>query len=175
MKTANLELLPWTPGHLRALVEGADVFEKMSGLKIAGGIHEMMTSGDVSADFLAMLKGASAADPWTFGFLVLHVADRLVIGSGGFKGPPGTEGVVEIAYGIAPDYRGRGFATEVARALTEHALGDARVRTIRAHTLPEPNASTRVLAKCGFHFTGEVHDPEDGAVWRWEYDPHSLP
>ena len=169
MKTANLELLPWTPAHLRALVEGADVFEKMSGLKIAGGIHEMMTSGDVSADFLAMLKCASAADPWKFGFLVLHIADRLVIGSGGFKGPPGADGLVEIAYGIAPDWRGRGFATEVARALTAHALDDGRVRVVCAHTLPEANASTRVLAKSGFRFVGETNDPEDGVVWRWEH------
>jgi RimJ/RimL family protein N-acetyltransferase len=44
-------------------------------------------------------------------------------------------------------------------------------RTIRAHTMPEQNASTRVLEKCGFRWLGEVVDPEDGAVWRWEYCP----
>jgi RimJ/RimL family protein N-acetyltransferase len=26
----------------------------------------------------------------------------------------------------------------------------------------------RVLAKCGFQHIGEVIDPEDGLVWRWE-------
>ena len=174
MKTANLELLPWTPAHLLALIESAEAFEKSSGFKIAAGIHEMFTSGDVSPEFFAMLKSTpavDAADPWTFGFFVLHAADRLVIGSGGFKGPPDAEGIVEIAYGIAPDYRGRGFATEVARALTAFVLEDARVRTIRAHTLPEPNASTRVLAKCGFRKIGEVTDPDDGPVWRWEFQP----
>jgi RimJ/RimL family protein N-acetyltransferase len=30
------------------------------------------------------------------------------------------------------------------------------------------NASARVLAKCGFRRVGEVIDPEDGLVWRWE-------
>ena len=169
MKTANLELLPQTPGHQLALLESVESFEKNSGFKIAAGIREMMTSGDVPSEYFAMLKSATDADPWTFGFAVLHTADRLVIGCGGFKGPPNADGVVEIAYGIAPGYRGRGFATEVARALTEYALGDTRVRTICAHTLPEPNASTRVLAKNGFHFTGEVNDPEDGPVWRWQY------
>jgi ribosomal-protein-alanine N-acetyltransferase len=45
---------------------------------------------------------------------------------------------------------------------------------VRAHTLPNPNASTRVLTKCGFHRVGEVIDPEDGLVWRWERnDPAS--
>ena len=170
MKTANLELLPHTPAYLLALLESTEAFEKSSGFQIAAGIREMYTSGDVSAEFFEMLKGSPAPDPWTFGFLVLHIVDRLVIGSGGFKGPPGTDGVVEIAYGIAPDYRGRGFATEVAQALVAYALGDGRVRVICAHTLPEANASTRVLAKCGFRFVGEVTDPEDGLVWRWDYD-----
>ena len=175
MKTANLELLPQTPGHLRALLEGVENFEKSSGFKIAAGIREMMTSDEVSAEYLAMLKSATAADPWTFGFAVLHTADRLVIGCGGFKGPPNADGVVEIAYGIAPGYRGRGFATEAAQRLVSYALDSGLVRTIRAHTLPEPNASTHVLAKCGFRRIGEVTDPEDGLVWRWQYDPPPPP
>ena len=39
---------------------------------------------------------------------------------------------------------------------------------VRAHTLPQPSASTRVLTKCGFRHIGAVIDPEDGLVWRWE-------
>ena len=102
---------------------------------------------------------------------MLLAAENLVIGSCGFKGPPGTDGIVEIGYGLAPGYRGRGFATEAAQALVTYALDCERVRTIRAHTLPEPNASARVLAKCGFRRFGEVTDPKDGLVWRWEYTP----
>ena len=169
MKTKNLELLPLTLQHLLALMEGADAFETSSGHRIAEGIHEMMNAGDLSEDFLTKLKSAPEADPWTFGFMVLNTADDLVIGACGFKGPPDADGIVEIAYGIAPGCCGRGFATEVARALVAHALEDERVRDVRAHTLPEPNASTRVLVKCGFRRTGEVIDPEDGLVWRWEY------
>ena len=78
------------------------------------------------------------------------------------------EGVVEIAYGIDPDHQGRGYATEAAAALVEFALATDTVRLVRAHTLPESNASTRVLTKCGFEHIGEHIDPEDGLVWRWE-------
>jgi ribosomal-protein-alanine N-acetyltransferase len=35
-------------------------------------------------------------------------------------------------------------------------------------TRPEYNASGRVLTACGFERTGEVVDPEDGLVWRWD-------
>ena len=34
--------------------------------------------------------------------------------------------------------------------------------------LPEANASGSVLGKVGMRRTGEVMDPEDGLVWRWE-------
>jgi [ribosomal protein S5]-alanine N-acetyltransferase len=30
------------------------------------------------------------------------------------------------------------------------------------------NDSTGVLSKCGFKAVGEVVDPADGVIWRWE-------
>src|SRR6185503_4650545 len=45
---------------------------------------------------------------------------------------------------------------------------DSAVRLVRAHTLPERNASTRVLEKNGFRLLGPIVDPEDGPVFRWE-------
>ena len=79
-----------------------------------------------------------------------------------------TDGTVEIAYCVDPDYQGKGYATEAAEALVAFAFGSGRVRMVRAHTLPQSNASTRVLAKCGFRHISEVIEPEDGLVWRWE-------
>ena len=75
---------------------------------------------------------------------------------------------MEISYGIAPEFEGRGFATEAARLLIAHACASGSVRRVRAHTLPEDNASTRVLRKCGFSRCGELIDPVDGPIWRWE-------
>jgi len=42
------------------------------------------------------------------------------------------------------------------------------VCTIRAHTMPDNNASMRVLVKAGFQLVGDVVDEEDGVVCRWE-------
>lgn len=123
---------------------------------------------ELSADWLARLHASTSADPWTHGFSLVHRGSDAVVGTAGFKGPPAADGVVEIAYGISPDYQGKGYATEAAQALTAYAFRSNRVRVVRAHTLPEANASTRVLTKCGFRHIGEVIDPEDGLVWRWE-------
>jgi len=123
---------------------------------------------EVSPDWLARVRASAAADPWTHGFSMVEPASGAVIGSCAYKGPPDEGGVVEIAYAVDPEYQGRGYATEAARALVNFAFRSGRVRLVRAHTRAENNASTRVLAKCGFERIGEVVDPEDGLVWRWE-------
>jgi RimJ/RimL family protein N-acetyltransferase len=122
----------------------------------------------VSADWLARVHSSTAPDPWTHGFTLVHRGSGTAVGTCGFKGPPAADGVVEIAYGVNPNHQGKGYATEAAEALVRFAFSDARVRMVQAHTLPEAGASTRVLTKCGFRFTGEVMDPDDGLVWRWE-------
>jgi len=120
----------------------------------------------VSPEWLARMRDSSPT-PWTHGFAILDRASGTSVGSCAFKGPPDDNGMVEIAYGIDADHRGRGYAKEAAAALVEFALG-AGVRVVRAHTLLENGASARVLSSCGFAQVGEVVDPEDGLVMRWE-------
>ena len=126
------------------------------------------TRAQVSPAWVTMLESSSACDPWIHGFVVINRTNGVVLGQCGFKGPPGPDGIVEIAYGIAPAEQGKGYATEAAEALVHHAFSNPCVRIVCAHTLPQPNASARVLTKCGFKRVGEVMDPEDGRVWRWE-------
>ena len=121
----------------------------------------------VSADCLARMRASKAADPWVHAFRVVHRDTGSVIGSCSFKGPP-VDGVVEIAYGIHPDHKRQGYASEVALALVEYASSCEEVRLVRAHTLPDAAASKRVLMKCGFRYVGETLDAEDGAVCRFE-------
>lgn len=168
LDTARLTLVPCTPESLLALIEQPSRFERSLGLPAADGLRGFFVSDDVSPRWLAALRKVSGPDPWRHGFFVVHREDRRVIGSAGFKGPPDSGGVVEIAYGIVPTYESRGFATEAAAALVEFAFGSGEVRLVRAHTLPTANASTRVLLKCGLSHVADVVDPEDGPVWRWE-------
>ncbi len=168
LETVHLVLTPYTPEQLLALIESEERFAERFGLPAAEGLRDSFTSDEISPAWLGKLREAVAADPWAFGFAVVHRADRLAIGVVGFKGPPGDDGVVEIAYAIVPGFQGRGYATEAAEAGTAWAFGDGRVHIVRACTLPTRNASTRVLEKCGCVRTGEVVDPDDGPVWQWE-------
>ncbi len=97
---------------------------------------------------------------------MVHRDTGRTVGTCCFKGPPADD-VVEIAYGVEPEQQGNGYATEAAEALANFAFSQ-NVRTVRVHTLPNPNASARFLSKCGFRQVGQVIDPEDGLVWHWE-------
>jgi ribosomal-protein-alanine N-acetyltransferase len=173
--TARLRLVPYAPQFLLALMESVDRFAEVSGFRAADGLRDFLVSGEVPAAYVESLRAASEADPWLHGFAAIHRESGLVIGNGGFKGAPDSEGTVEIAYGVVPAFQSQGYATEVASALIAFACDDSRVRLLRAHTLPESNASTRVLEKCGFAHRGEVIDPDDGLVWRWERGADSGP
>ena len=104
--------------------------------------------------------------PW-IGYFVINEQEEMVAG-GGFKGPP-KDGKIEIAYGTFLKHERKGIATEVCRLLVSLALQTDKSVKITARTLPEANASTRVLKRNGFEFLGAVWDEDDGNVWEWEY------
>ncbi len=126
------------------------------------------TRAEISPGWLARIRTATAPDPWTHGFTIMHRASGATIGTCAYKGPPDADETVEIAYGVDLAYQGRGFATEAAQALVAYALSSGRVRVVRAHTRLDGKAPVRVLEKLGFTCVGDVIDPEDGLVWRWE-------
>lgn len=105
--------------------------------------------------------------PWG-GYMAIDRACRRVVGTCGFRGAPSAEPEVEIAYHTFPGFEGRGYATRMALALVELAWTDPAILSVRAHTLPRPGASTRVLQKAGMRHAGEALDPAEGLVWRWE-------
>ena len=92
--------------------------------------------------------------------------DGQAIGICAFKSAPTPPGEVEIAYMTFPAFEGQGRATQMVGILAD--IADRAGVVPIAHTLPEENASTRALRRTGFSYAGEVDDPEDGRVWRWQ-------
>ncbi|MFM7154809.1 MAG: GNAT family N-acetyltransferase [Bacteroidota bacterium] len=108
-----------------------------------------------------------AADINWWNYMTIHRTDKKLIGACGFKGEPDPEGMVELGYEIASAYRGRGLATEAAQGLLNYAFSFNSVEKVTATTLAEENASTRLLRRLHFTFTGEETDLEDGKIWTW--------
>src|SRR5436305_3115434 len=80
----------------------------------------------------------------------------VVVGECGTHGPPGPAGVVEIGYGLAVPYRGRGYGRQTVRALARWLLGQPGVSAVLAHTDPRNLPSRRSLEGAGFRFEGEA-------------------
>lgn len=105
--------------------------------------------------------------PW-IGYVALQ--GEQPVGTCGFTAPP-RDGRVELAYFTFPAFERRGIATSMAKALVALSVaGDASV-AVTAHTLPERNASHRVLEKLGFRHVATLEHPEDGTVWEWSAEP----
>lgn len=113
-----------------------------------------------------LYASAGFEEPW-IGYLAL--AGPTAVGSCGFKSPP-RDGRVEIAYFTFPDHEGQGHATSMAAALTDLARRDRPDVAVAAQTLPERNASHRVLEKLGFRHVETLSHPEDGSVWEWRWE-----
>lgn len=133
IKTDRLILIPCTAESYQAY---SDQYEM--------GPHIEMHLGELKNDLES--KG------WGVWFVV-HSDSKLVIGDVGFKGKPTEQKVVEIGYGIHPDYQNNGFATEAIKGLKEWAFASNQVKKIVAECFADNIASINVLEKIGMSRT----------------------
>jgi RimJ/RimL family protein N-acetyltransferase len=82
----------------------------------------------------------------------LGLLDETVIGACGIARLDGRE--PEIGYWLGVPFWGKGYATEAARALIDHAFTDLGYEHLLAGARVSNPASRRVLEKCGFQWTG---------------------
>lgn len=157
-------MLPASVEHLTALRDDRTAFGELLGCAVPDGWPEFPESIEFTIDQLT--EHPHQAGWWMHFFLADGGA--VLVGSGGFVGPP-HDGVVEIGYEIAPEFRGRGYATAAARAMIDKAkTATGRLTTVVAHTLAHENPSTAVLRRLGFTRVAEIEDSDDGPLWRWE-------
>ena len=80
--------------------------------------------------------------------------------------PPWQE-MVELRYGVAPEYWGKGIARSAAEAVVQWAVSERGVKRFIAETEKENVRSGRVLEKVGFKLSGTDYWKELSEV-EWE-------
>jgi RimJ/RimL family protein N-acetyltransferase len=83
---------------------------------------------------------------------LITLAGREIIGVCGIATPERSG--PELGYWIGVRHWGRGYATEAAHALVDHAFAELGHGTLSASARVSNPASRRVLEKCGFQWTG---------------------
>lgn len=162
----NVEVMPCSIEHLEKLIEEKNAFREAYGLD---AIEGYMPFEGALEYILSQMQDSQIWYPW-LPYLFIFPSDRALVGLGGFKSVPDSHRSVEIGYSIAPSYQGRGLATSAAKKLIDIAFKSQLVDRVFAHTLAEPNASTRVLEKCGMTKVAETFEADVGKVWKWEIE-----
>lgn len=64
---------------------------------------------------------------------------------------------VEVLYGLAREYWGRGIATQAVKASIFYGFNVASLDRVIAMTMPDNQASRRVIEKAGLYYEKQVH------------------
>jgi RimJ/RimL family protein N-acetyltransferase len=154
LQTERLDLLPMTLDHVEAVLhERRDVLSNLTGASLPIGWpgRDVVTRAYGTIDRIRLAPDDRL---WGDRLVVARDGPRRVVGSVVFHGRPDAEGRIEIAYGIEPGSRGRGYAIEATRACVEWAFAQPEVRVITATTTPWADASKHVLEKLGMTTVG---------------------
>lgn len=155
----DIRFVQLSPRTLAALIDGdLDAASRAAGVAMSQFLAdeawlwrvrlEQVRADPASAEWIAR---AAVAEP-----------PGVVVGHGGFHGPPDADGVVEVAYSVAPEHRRQGYAKAMLRSLLERADADPAVTAVRASIRPDNIGSRATIAGFGFKKIGEQWDPEDG-------------
>jgi RimJ/RimL family protein N-acetyltransferase len=102
------------------------------------------------ADATEFLSSANRGDGETV--FLITARDASLLGCCGIARRPGQP--PELGYWLGVPYWGKGYATEAARAVIDHAFADLGCEALVSGARVSNPASRRVLEKCGFQWTG---------------------
>lgn len=157
--TPRLYLQPATRDLLRAELEQRAEFRRLLGVHVPDEWPPELYDADAIRFTLRQYEVAPASEAWWVHYCVLRDgSEPTLIGVTGYKGPP-SAGCVEVGYGILPQYRRMGYATEATSGMVAHAFATPGVNRVAAETYPHLTASIGVMVKCGFVFVGEGAEP----------------
>jgi ribosomal-protein-alanine N-acetyltransferase len=162
IRTGRLDLVAATSAHLEAELVSPARLGSLLGANVPEGWPPGEYDRPAVEFFLARLTENPGAEGWYGWYAIERAADgrpATLVGAGGYFGPPGDDGTVEIGYSILPDFRGRGFATELVQALIARAFATPGVGRVIAHAFPENIGSAKVLERTGFVPAGPGREP----------------
>lgn len=100
---------------------------------------------------------------------VIEKESGLLIGWSGLKllTDPinGHQNIYDLGYRFLPEFWGKGYALESAKASLDFGFNDLKTDVIYAHAHSENNGSNHILKKLGFEKTGEFVEPDGICFW----------
>ena len=145
--TPRLELVPCSLSVATALGDNVEEGGRLLGARLPSEWPDPEL-----AEFLPLYARLLREDPQLLGYgvwLLIERESRAVVGSAGFQGRPSAAGEIELGYGVHPNFRNHGYATEAVKALVAWAFEQPGVERVIAHCDQDNLASQRVVEKAG--------------------------
>lgn len=148
-ETRRIKARKITPGDLDDL---ASMYQMPEVMKTLGGVRSRENTLERFAAHLAHW------DEHGFGLYIFEDKN-----TGSFMGRGGLQHVtvdgkdqVEVIYAFLPEYWGKGLASEIVAELIHIAFDELDLNELIGFTLPENDASKRVLEKSGFAYEKQL-------------------
>lgn len=158
IRTRRLDLVPATLALVEADLRSPEALARLLGAEVPAG----WPPGEYDRSAMEFFRDRLSENPDAVGWYGWYAVRRpvelcgpVLVGSGGYLGPPDADGVAEIGFSIVPEYRALGLASEIVQALVARAFSMPEVDRVIAHTTPANLGSIGVLRRCGFGLVGQ--------------------
>src|SRR5690242_10413485 len=156
LRTPRLLLLRGSIASLEAELISRQALGDLLDAEVPRGWPPELYDADAIRWTMNWLAGHPEQADWSLYYVAIAPTQGVprprLVGIAGYKGGPDASGVVEVGYGVVPEERRKGYASEAVRALLKQAFAEPRVTAVIAHTLPELMPSRGVLEATGFTF-----------------------
>jgi sugar fermentation stimulation protein A len=160
LTSRRLTLIPLDEENLRLAIDHPAQMEANLGLRPQGAEPEPELREALQQMLAGVLRDRHN-QLWYTHWQIVERRRRRLVGGLCFKGPPNTAGVVEVGYGLSPEYEGRGYMTEALQTIVGWAFQQAGVKAIVAETERANKPSHRLLQRLGF----APHEEKGQSVW----------
>lgn len=164
--TTRLYLVPFKLEIVKAAIMGDAELASVLGITVLPNwADEEFSQGlPIIADILCLNPLQSE---WGWGSLIIHKAEKTLIGYVSLKIIPdatgNATGSLEIGYHIAPSYRQQGYASEAAKAMVDWAFCQPGVQSVTAGCDADNIGSKPVLEKIGMQL---IETRNNGLIWQ---------
>ncbi|MCW5318304.1 GNAT family N-acetyltransferase [Nostoc sp. KVJ3] len=146
--TKSLYLVPFTQEIIKAAIIGNPELARVLAVTVLPNWRN-----EIFGKSLPTIADILCENPlqseWGWGSLIIHKAEKTLIGYLMLKILPDPTGSVEIGYIIVPSYRQQGYASEATKAMMDWTLCQPGIEKVTAGCDADNIASKRVLEKIG--------------------------